>query len=97
MGFAKSKTTGTVDTSGVYGPGRQWLGPDKTMKKFDASGHLVSLPSVTVFAASDKLEVSVLLSTCRLVKYLYKRKFFIIIVSVSPYVIYTWALTKIIQ
>lgn len=59
IGFAKSKTTGSVDTNRVFGMGRHWLGPDKTMKKFDATGHVINLPSISVFAASDKLEVSI--------------------------------------
>ena len=56
-GFARSKTTGNVDTSKVYNNGRYWLGPDTTFKVFESIGQNISLPDTTVFAAPDKIEV----------------------------------------
>ena len=55
MGFVKSKTTGTVDTSEVWTSGRRWIGPDKTFKIFKASAHNITLDRISVFAAPDKV------------------------------------------
>lgn len=55
MGFARQKSTGTVNTDKVYGAGRQFIGPDFEFKTFRADAHFVTL-AVSVFTA-DKLEV----------------------------------------
>ena len=60
MGFAKSKTTGNVDTSEVYTGGRRWIGPDKTFKIFNADAHTISLTNVAVFAAADEVSLAFL-------------------------------------
>ncbi|XP_045168927.2 uncharacterized protein LOC123531754 [Mercenaria mercenaria] len=57
-GFAKARSTGTVDTSTVYSGGKHFLGPNYEFKKFKADAHYLDLKEIRVFTA-DKLEVSI--------------------------------------
>lgn len=57
-GFAKSRSTGTVDTNKVYSGGKHFLGPNTEFKVFKAGSHSLDLQNIRVFT-SDKLEVSI--------------------------------------
>lgn len=57
MGFSKSKISGVVDTDKVYHAGRQWIGPANTFKIFSATGHVLHLEDISVFAIADKVQV----------------------------------------
>jgi len=55
IGFPKRKSTGSVDTNEVFGPGgRHLIGPDYTYKTFPADGHFVEFINTNVFTA-DRL------------------------------------------
>ena len=56
-GFKRRSTTGSVDTSKVYGAGgRHAVGPDHEFKVFRADAHFEHFQTITVFAA-DRLQV----------------------------------------
>jgi len=64
LGFAKRKSTGSVDTDNIYGPGgRHMIGPDFGYKTFPADGHFIQFIDTAVFT-SDRL-------TCELTVYFY--------------------------
>lgn len=50
-GLVQTKTTGTVDTSVVYGRGRFNLGPSKSFLKYQADAHLEELEDLAVFSS----------------------------------------------
>jgi len=49
-GLRQRKTTGSVDTSVVYGSGRYFVGPDYRFIKYKADAHVVRLNGVAVFS-----------------------------------------------
>ena len=57
MGFAKSTTTGAVDTSKVFEGGRHWLGPAQEFKSYPSTAHIINMNKTAVFTSVDKLEV----------------------------------------
>ncbi len=57
-GFARRKTTGSVDTSKVYAGGRHIIGPDYEFKEFYASAQYVRFKLIPIFT-KDNLEVSI--------------------------------------
>ena len=57
MGFAKRKSTGTVDRSKVYLGGRHFIGVDYTFKKFKADAHIEVFQKMEFFN-KDKLSVT---------------------------------------
>lgn len=57
-GFARRRTTGTVDTSTVYEGGRHFIGPDFEFKEFYASAQYVYFGHIPIFT-TDNLEVSI--------------------------------------
>ena len=57
MGFAKRKSTGTVDRSRVYTGGRHFIGVDYTFKKFRADAHIEVFQKMEFFN-KDKLSVT---------------------------------------
>ncbi len=63
FGFKKRKSTGSVDLSKVYEPGRYFVGPDFTFKNFPKSAHFVTIHE-TVFT-KDKVEVDTIIFVSR--------------------------------
>lgn len=61
MGFAKRKSTGTVDRSKVYTGGRHFIGVDYTFKIFRADAHIEAFPKIEFFN-KDKLAVTMTVS-----------------------------------
>ena len=57
MGFAKRKSTGTVDRSKVYMGGRHFVGVDYTFKKFKADAHIEVFQKMEFFN-KEKLSVT---------------------------------------
>jgi len=57
-GFAKRRTTGSVDTSQVYECGRHLIGPDHEFKEFYAAAQFVHYAHINIYT-SDNLEVSI--------------------------------------
>jgi len=55
-GLKQRKTTGSVDTSKVYGRGRYFLGPDARLIKYKADAHMVSLKDLVVFSSGTSEE-----------------------------------------
>lgn len=62
-GLKQRKTTGTVDTSKVYGRGRYLVGPDHKFLKYQADAHYVHLEDVGVFSdgGADSVGLSFLI------------------------------------
>ena len=57
-GFRRRSTTGSVDTSKVYGSGGIYsIGPDYEFKPFRSDAHFVTYYEIEIFA-SDRLQVS---------------------------------------
>jgi len=57
-GFAKRRSTGSVDTSTVYAGGRHFIGPDHIFKEFYAAAQFVQYGHINIYT-SDNLEVSI--------------------------------------
>jgi len=57
-GFARRRTTGTVDTDTVYSGGRHFLGPDFEFKEFYAAAQFVYFGHIPIFT-TDNLQVSI--------------------------------------
>lgn len=57
-GFARRRTTGTVDTSKVYQGGRHFIGPDFEFKEFYAAAQFVYFGHIPIFT-TDNLQVSI--------------------------------------
>lgn len=57
-GFARRRTTGTVDTSNVYQGGRHFIGPDFEFKEFYAAAQFVYFGHIPIFT-TDNLQVSI--------------------------------------
>lgn len=57
-GFARRRTTGTVDTSTVYQGGRHFIGPDFEFKEFYAAAQFVYFGHIPIFT-TDNLQVSI--------------------------------------
>ncbi|WAR22284.1 hypothetical protein MAR_016258, partial [Mya arenaria] len=58
-GFARRKSTGTVDTSRVYTYGKYLLGPDFKFKVFPAGSHDVVINNIAAFTSGRGVEVIV--------------------------------------
>lgn len=57
-GFARRRTTGSVDTDTVYAGGRHFIGPDFEFKEFYAAAQFVYFDHIPIFT-TDNLEVSI--------------------------------------
>lgn len=57
-GFARRRTTGTVDTDTVYQGGRHFIGPDHEFKEFYAAAQFVYFGHIPIFT-TDNLQVSI--------------------------------------
>jgi len=57
-GFARRRTTGSVDTDTVYAGGRHFIGPDHEFKEFYAAAQFVYFGHIPIFT-TDNLQVSI--------------------------------------
>lgn len=57
-GFARRRTTGSVDTDTVYAGGRHFVGPDHEFKEFYAAAQYVYFGHIPIFT-TDNLQVSI--------------------------------------